>query len=103
MWERWLSSTRTKRLGVVVGFDGVPEGGVELVDEGGDERGAVANEGDEVAAASRADRLQFAGLEGVPDLVVQVGAVGDDDDAGVDDVSVEGECAAEHDHSEGLA
>ena len=35
--------------------------------------------------------------------MVQVGAVGDNDDAGIDDVPVEGECAAEHDHGEGFA
>ena len=92
-----------EEVGVVVGFDRVPEGRVELVDERGDEGCAVADECDEVAAAPRADRFQFAGLEGVADLVVQVGAVGDDDDAGVDDFAVEGECAAEHDHGEGFA
>ena len=58
---------------------------------------------DQVTAAPRAHRFQLAGLEGVLDLLVQVGAVGDDDDPRVDDLPVEGECAAKHDHGEGLA
>ena len=92
-----------EEVGVIVRFGGVPEGRVELVDEGGDEGGAVADEGDEVTAASRADRYQVAGFEGVADLMVQIGAVGDEDDSWVDDVVVEGECPAEHEHGEGLA
>ena len=76
---------------------------VELVDDGGDERRTVPDLAEQVATAPGLHRLEVAGAEGVPDLVVEVGAVGDDDDARVGDVGRQRERASQHDHGERLA
>ena len=92
-----------EEIGVVVGPARVLEGRVEFVDDGGDERSSRLDEAEQVAAATRAHGFQLAGLEGVFDLVVQVGPVGDDDDPRVDDLLVERQRPSEHDHRQRLA
>lgn len=76
----------------------------ELVEDGGDDADTVVSEKFlEMATGLGLYGIFAALMEGLPNLVVQVDTIGDEDDAGILDVRIESEGLAEHDHGQGFA
>ena len=92
-----------EHVGVVVHRLAAPHHGVELVDDRCNQRRLVADQLGQPGPAGGAHGRHLARLEGVPDLLVEVVSVGDDDEARVGNVRVECQRPAEHDHSQRLA
>ena len=90
---------------VGVGIGNFPFGdGLEFVDDSGDDiGGAMPDEFDQVFARFGLDRAFAAGFEGFPDLGVEVDAVGNENDARVADVGMQGQGFGEHHHRERFA
>ncbi len=78
--------------------------GFKLVDDGGNQVGFIfADQFDQVFAVFGAADGFAAIVEGIPDLFVEIDAVGDEDDARVLNVRVQGEGFRQHDHRERFA
>ena len=77
------------------------QAGTEFVDQGGDDRRFRLQQFQQVLAGTRLHRLQAGGAEGLADLIVQVGAVGDHDDARA--THVHGQRLGQHHHGQRLA
>ena len=92
-----------KNVGVIVG-DLFIGHGLELVDDGGDDVGFVRlDQFDQVPSRFGLHDGLAAVLEGAVDLIVEVDAVGDQQDARVGDVGMQRQGFGQHDHAERLA
>ena len=89
--------------GEVVGELASGEGGIKLVDQRRDDAGPPAlDQPPQIGPAGCLAGFQAAAMEGVADLLVQVHAVGDKDDAGVLDLRRKRNGVRQHHHGQGF-